>query len=139
MNALPLQSYAESRPETAKTTRKGPAVWAGRVLFGLSILFFLADSSIKLEGTAQLGYPPGVTFGIGAVLFVCLALYAIPRTAVLGAVLLTGYLGGAVATHVRVENPLFSHTLFPIYVGIALWAGLWLRSEKLRALFPILK
>ena len=76
-----------------------------------------------MEGTAQLGYPTGVVFGLGVVLLACTLLYAIPRTSVLGAVLLTGYLGGAIATHVRVGNPLFSHVLFPVYLGVILWGA----------------
>ena len=117
-------------------TRK---LWAGRVLSGLSILFLLVDSGMKLakarvsvEGTIELGYPESAVFVIGAILLVCTALYAVPRTSVLGAVLLTGYLGGAVATQLRVGNPLFSHILFPVYFGTLVWAGLYLRDQRLR-------
>jgi hypothetical protein len=114
---------------------------AGRVLSALPILFLTFDAAIKLlaipavaEGSRQLGYPPESMFGIGAVLLACVALYAVPRTAVLGAVLLTGYLGGAIATHVRVGNPAFSHTLFPVYVAAFVWGGLFLRDARVRAL-----
>ena len=87
----------------------------------------------------ELGYSPDVIVPLGLVQLACLILYVVPRTAILGALLWTGYLGGAVATHVRVENPLFSHTLFPIYVAILLWAGLWLRDMRVRALLPLRK
>jgi hypothetical protein len=120
------------------------SLWAGRVFSGLVVLFMLFDSSIKLmklapavEGTAKLGYPVNVVLSIGIVLFVCTVLYAIPRTSILGAILLTGYLGGAVASNVRVENPLFGYVLFPVYVGVLLWLGLFLRDVRLRALIPL--
>ena len=115
--------------------------WTGRVLSGLSALFLFVDGAMKvaradvvMKGSAELGYPLHSIFGIGAVLLVCTLLYVLPRTAVLGAVLLTGYLGGAIATHVRVDNPLFSHTLFPIYVAALVWGGLYLRDARVRAL-----
>lgn len=117
------------------------AVLAGRVLGGLVVLFLgfdltlkLASVPVALAGTAELGYPPGVVFPLGLVQLACLALYLIPRTAPLGAVLWTGYLGGAIATHVRVGNPLLSHTLFPIYVAALLWGSLWLRDRRVRGL-----
>ena len=119
-------------------------LWIGRILSGLMIAFLLVDAIMKVmkarvavEGSIQLGYPESVVFGIGAILLVSTALYAIPRTSVLGAILLTGYLGGAIATHVRVGSPLFGYTLFPIYVGVVLWAGLYLRDARLRALIPL--
>jgi hypothetical protein len=117
------------------------ATWAGRSLSGLATLFLLADSIAKLlevpaviEGSAQLGYPAHTVFGLGLVLLLSVVVYLIPRTAVLGAILLTGYLGGAVATHVRVGNPLLTHTLFPVYLGVTIWAGLVLRDQRLRAI-----
>jgi hypothetical protein len=85
----------------------------------------------------RLGYPESVIQGLGIVLLVCTILYAIPRTSILGAILLTGYLGGAVAANVRVGNPLFSHTLFPVYVALLVWAGLYLRDRRLRGLIPV--
>ena len=85
----------------------------------------------------QLGYPRDSVFILGVILLSCVVAYAVPRTSVLGALLLTGYLGGAVATHVRVQNPLFSHVLFPTYVSALLWGGLMLRDARLRALLPI--
>ena len=119
-------------------------LWTGRILSALPALFLLVDGVGKLlkptpvvEGTVQLGYPESVLLGLGIVLLTCTALYVIPRTAVLGAILLTGYLGGAIATHVRVGSPLFSHTLFPIYIAVLVWGGLYLRDERLRALIPL--
>ncbi len=116
-------------------------LWAGRILSTLAILFLTVDGAMKVakarvsvEGTVELGYPESVVFGIGVVLLASTLLYLIPRTSVLGAILLTGYLGGAVATHVRVGAPLFSHVLFPVYVGLMVWAGLVLRDSRLRAL-----
>ncbi|MGH2901323.1 MAG: DoxX family protein, partial [Solirubrobacteraceae bacterium] len=87
-----------------------------------------------VEGSTQLGYPESAIVPIGLILLACLVVYVVPRTAVLGAVLLTGYLGGAIATHVRVGNPLLSHTLFPIYVAAMVWGGLWLRDGRVRAM-----
>jgi hypothetical protein len=110
----------------------------------LPALFLVMDAVMKLmkpefvvKATVQLGYPENVIFGLGIVVLVCVILYVIPPTAVLGAILLTGYLGGAVATHVRLGDPLFSHVLFPVYVAILLWGGLYLREERLRALIPL--
>ena len=121
------------------SSRKG--LWAGRIMSGLMVLFLLFDSAGKLlrlqpvvEGTAKLGFPTGVIVPLGVVLLACVVLYLIPRTAILGAVLLTGYLGGAVATHVRAADPLFSHVLFPLYVGALIWGGLYLRDNRVRAL-----
>ncbi len=118
--------------------------WAGRAASGLVALFLLFDGVIKvlrlpfaIEATTQLGYPAGAVFPIGVVELVCLGLYAFPRTSVLGAILLTGHLGGAVATHLRVGSPLLGYTLFPLYVAALLWGGLYLRNERLRAVVPI--
>jgi hypothetical protein len=90
-----------------------------------------------VEATMRLGYPESVIQSLGIVLLVCTILYAIPRTSILGAILLTGYLGGAVAANVRVGNPLFSHTLFPVYVALFVWGGLYLRDRRLRGLIPV--
>ena len=87
---------------------------------------------------AQLGWPPGYAFMIGIIELACVVLYLIPRTSVLGAVLMTGLLGGAMATQIRVDNPLFSHILFSLYLGLFMWGGLWLRDRRVRALFPIM-
>jgi hypothetical protein len=89
------------------------------------------------KAVSDLGWDPAMAPRLGVTMFVCLARYLWPRTSVLGAVLLTGYLGGAVATHVRIGNPLFSHVLFPTYVGALLWGGLWLRDARVRALLPL--
>ena len=126
------------------TQRSRTVIWTGRTLCWLAVLFLLFDSTAKLlqvqpvvHGTLQLGYPRDIVFTLGAILLACVAAYVIPRTSVLGALLLTGYLGGAVATHVRVENPLFSHALFPTYIAALLWGGLILRDARLRAFLPI--
>jgi hypothetical protein len=118
-------------------------LWTSRVLRTLAILFLLFDSVGKLlevqpvmAGSLELGYPASTIFPIGVILLLCVVAYAIPSTSVLGAVLLTGYLGGAIATHVRVGNPLFSHTLFPIYVALFVWGGLFLGDARLRAFLP---
>jgi hypothetical protein len=120
----------------------GPAtVWAGRALTALPVLFLTFDSVIKLVGHQQvalafgkLQFPMSAAAPIGWIELLGVALYVVPRTSVLGAVLLTAHLGGAVASHVRVGDPLFSHVLFPVYVGAMLWAGLFLRDGRVRAL-----
>src|SRR5262245_64227854 len=103
-------------------------LWTARIMSGLPALFLLVDAVGKLvkpapvvEGTLQLGYPESVILGLGIVLLACTVLYMVPRTAILGAILLTGYLGGAVATHVRVGSPLFSSVLFSVYFGLLIW------------------
>ena len=120
-------------------------LWAGRIISALPILFLLADATGKLwrplpaavvEGTTKLGFPVSAIPGIGATLLISVILYAIPRTSVLGAILLTGYLGGAVATNVRVGNPLFGYILAPVYVGVFVWGGLFFRDPRVRALIP---
>jgi hypothetical protein len=109
----------------------------------LAVAFLAFDAAMKLvkiapvvEAMQRTGFPDGTARPIGLVLLACLAVHLVPRTAVLGAVLLTGYLGGAVATHVRLEDPPFSHTLFPIYFGALLWGGLYLRDPRVRAIAP---
>jgi hypothetical protein len=116
-------------------------LWAGRIAGGLVILFLLFDTIIKVlrlpqavEGTVRLGYPENSVLAIGIIELLCLVLYVIPRTSILGAILLTGYLGGAVATHVRIGSPLYSHMLFPVYVGLLVWGALALRNDRLRTL-----
>jgi len=117
---------------------------AGWSLTGLTILFMLFDSLSKLAleshviaATTGIGFPVAVIRPIGWILLGCTILYAIPRTAVLGAILLTGFMGGAVASKIRIEDPLFSSILFGVYFGIILWAGLYLRDSRLRALIPL--
>ena len=129
--------------ETVSTSR--PERWAGRILSGIVILFLVVDGAIKLvpwpvviETMDRIGYGPGEALArsLGVVTIVCTLLYAIPSTSFLGAILLTGYLGGAVASHVRIGSPLFSHTLFGVYLGVMVWGGLWLRDRNLRTLIP---
>src|SRR5262249_4105215 len=119
-------------------------LWTGRVLTSLVTAFLLFDVTLKLlrppmvmEGTAKLGYPESSILVTGILLLACLVLHLLPRTAVLGAVLLTGYLGGAVATHLRVGDPVFSHTVFPVYVGALIWVGLVLRRPSLAPLLGL--
>ncbi len=122
------------------------ALWTGRILSSLVILFLLMDGGIKLvpikevtETLQQLGYSGSVDQArlLGVITLACALLYAIPRTSVLGAILLTGLLGGAMATHLRVDSPLFTHLLFGLYIGLMAWGGLYLRNPALRALMPI--
>jgi DoxX-like family len=117
------------------------AIWTGRVLSGLIVAFMLFDAGVKLakaapavEGTARLGYPVWELVPIGIAALACAILYAVPRTAVLGAILLTGYLGGATATQVRMQDPWF---VMPVILGMIAWCGLYLRDESLRRLIPI--
>ncbi len=115
-------------------------LWAGRIISTLVVLFMLFDGVIKLlkivpvvEAFARLGYPVSLAVGIGMLGLTCTVVYAIPRTSILGAILLTGYLGGATATHVRAGEPFY----FPILFGVLVWAGLFLREDRLRALLPL--
>jgi hypothetical protein len=121
------------------------ALWSGRVVSGLVIVFLLFDGAIKLvpwpvvtETMDRMGYGSSETLArsLGLITLVCTVLYAVPPTSILGAILLTGYLGGAIASHVRIGSPLFSHVLFGFYLGLMVWGGLWLRDRKLRALLP---
>lgn len=123
----------------------GKMIWAGRIISALPVLFLLMDAGMKfvkppvvVQTTTHLGYPESTILGMGIVLLASTILYAIPRTAVLGAILLTGYLGGAVATHVRVGGTLFS-IIFPVIFGVLIWGGLWLRDDRLRRLIPIME
>lgn len=118
---------------------------SGYAMSGFVIAFMLFDAGAKLvpldvviKSTADLGYAPtaGLARGLGALALACTVLYAVPRTAVLGAILLTGYMGGAVASHLRLGDPLFSHILFGVYLGILAWGGLFLRDSRIRALLP---
>jgi hypothetical protein len=127
--------------DTSITSTSTIMLWSGRILSALVILFLLFDGTIKVmeldvatQTTAQLGYPVSVVFGIGILTLVIAALYAVPRTSVLGAILLTGLLGGAIATHLRVGSPIFTHMLFGFYLGLAAWGGLLLRDDRLRAM-----
>ena len=135
---------SRSSDPSAALVQNRRAVIIGRALSTVGAAFLLFDAVGKLlrvqpviDGTAQLGYPTDVIFGLGLTLFLCVIAYIVPVTSVFGALLLTGYLGGAVATHVRVGNPLFTHMLFPLYVAAVLWGGLLLRDQRLRAFLPM--
>ena len=129
-----------------KTSTSTKTLWAGRIMSGFVVLFLLVDAGFKLirplpapavEAFGKLGYPVEFAGGIGILLLACVAVYLIPRTSVLGAILLTGYLGGAVASHVRVGDPWFSHALFPVYIGLLVWGGIYFREPRLRAVIPL--
>jgi hypothetical protein len=132
------------RPKEEHPMKASPLVWTGRVLTGLFALFMLGASiapkllgmPVAAQTLVALGWKPDYVLMIGLMELTFLALYLFSRTSLLGAVLMTGLLGGAMATQVRVENPLFSHELFSIYLGLFMWGGLWLRDPALRALFP---
>ncbi len=125
--------------------KASPSVWTGRVMSGLFVLFMLgasiapkflmADMVIE-QNMTPLGWPGKYLMLIGLIELACVILYVVPRTSLFGAVLMTGLLGGAIATNLRVENPLFSHTLFGVWLGLFMWGGLWLRDGALRAVFP---
>jgi DoxX-like family len=127
--------------EKEKTNSKA-MIWTGRIISTLCVLFLIVDGGMKaikampsMEGSVQLGWPENLVQSAGLILLVCTALYLIPRTAILGAILLTGYLGGATAIMVRTDTPY----LFPVIFGIFVWAGIFLRNEKLRKLIPLNK
>ena len=133
------------RSDTHASPISGRRLWTGRIMSTLPALFLIVDGVAKLfkpapvvQETIQLGYSEGVLIPLGIVLTVCTILYIVPRTAVLGAVLLTGYLGGAVATHVRVGGSWFP-VLFPVIMGALVWGGLWLRDGRLRTLLPVVE
>jgi len=136
---LTMSTIAETAPVSK------PSLWMGRLLSGVVILFMLFDGLIKLvpwpivtETMDKIGYGSSETLArsLGVITIVCTVLYTIPPTSILGAILLTGYLGGAMASHVRIGSPLFTHVLFGFYLGLMLWGGLWLRDARLRALVP---
>lgn len=125
--------------QTSKTR-----LWVSWIMSGLVILFMLFDSIFKfiqppevVEGTLALGYAEHHIAIIGTLALIATILYAIPSTSIIGAVLLTAYFGGAIATHLRLDNPLFSHTLFPVYFAVLAWGGIWLRDDRLRSLMPL--
>jgi len=133
-----MSTYVQAAPASGKS------LWAGRIMSGLVVAFLLFDGGIKLipldiviTTSQELGIPTHLARTLGVMTLIGTLLYAWPRTAVLGAILLTGYLGGAIYVHVRAASPLFSHTLFGVYLGLLIWGGLWLRDERLRSLFPI--
>jgi hypothetical protein len=129
--------------EARRTEVSTGKLWTGRGIAGLLALFFLFDAAMKfvqpkpvVKAFVQSGWPIGVSSTLGALLLASTILYLIPRTSILGAILLTGYLGGAVAANLRLENPWFSHTLFPVYFGVLVWGSLWLRDPELQQLVP---
>jgi hypothetical protein len=136
MTTATFSALDHSRLQAATSTT---AIWSGRFLSALAVLFLTFDTVIKvlrlpvaLAATAQLGFTDNAAFAIGVIEAACLVLYLVPRTSALGAVLWTGYLGGAIATHIRAASPLVTHALFPIYVAALLWIGLWLRNDRIR-------
>jgi DoxX-like family len=138
-----MEQVMPTLSDTAPVSKS--ALWSGRVLSGLVIVFLLFDGAIKLvpwpvviETMDRMGYGSSETLArsLGLITLVCTVLYAVPPTSILGAILLTGYLGGAIASHVRIGSPLFSHVLFGLYLGLMIWGGLWLRDRSLRALMP---
>jgi hypothetical protein len=147
MNMQSSKAIDEALPTIAETAPVSkPALWLGRVLSGLVILFMLFDGAIKLvpwpvvtETMDRIGYGSSESLAraLGVITVACTVLYAVPPTSILGAILLTGYLGGAMASHVRIGSPLFSHTLFGFYLGLMVWGGLWLRDRRLRTLIPL--
>jgi hypothetical protein len=131
----------QTNTQTVSPSKK--KLWAGRIISGLAVAFLLFDGVAKmmrvapvLEACARLGVSQNLVVGIGAILLACVVVYAIPRTAVLGAILLTGYLGGAVFTQLRAGGPLFD-TLFPVIFGMLIWAGIFLRDNRLSTLVPL--
>ena len=129
----------------AETEVSKPARVSGRILSGIVIVFMLFDGAVKLvpwpivtETMDKMGYGASDTLArsLGIITIVCTLLYSVPPTSILGAILLTGYLGGAIASHVRIGSPLFTHTLFGLYLGLMVWGGLYLRDGNLRALLP---
>ena len=138
-----MTTLAPTSPQLDPPSVSTTAIWSGRVLSGLLVVFLLLDGAIKLvpleivtETSLQLGIPTHLARTLGVLTLAGTILYAIPRTSVLGAILLTAYLGGAIYVHVRADSPLFSHTLFGVYLGIIMWGSLWLRDPALRALLP---
>jgi hypothetical protein len=140
-NAQELSVRSNQGASTRTVVGAGPAIWVGRLLSGLTIIFLLLDAAMKLvplqpviESMQDLGFTstPALARMLGVLLLACTVLHAVPRTALLGAILLTGYLGGSIAIHVRAGSPLFSHVLFGAYVGLALWAGLLVRDGQAR-------
>jgi hypothetical protein len=137
-------SSLQQQNTSVEAVSKGQ-LWTGRVLGGIAVLFLTMDTGFKLiaspdmaaQATEQLGYPARLLPVIGWMEAILLVLYLVPRTSVFGALLWTGYLGGAVATHFRIGNPLFTHQLFPIYIATLLWLGLWLRDRRLRLVLPL--
>ncbi len=130
--------------EAASTGVSKKALWAGRTISAVIVLLLVLDGVMKffkpkpvVDAFAHLGIPIELDFAIGTLLLLCTLLYAVPATSILGAILLTGYLGGAVMSHLRAGDPLFTHVLFPTYLGSLIWLGLYLRDRRLRVLVPL--
>jgi len=130
--------------EVASTSVSKKALWAGRTISAVIVLLLVLDGVMKffkpkpvVDAFAHLGIPIELDFAIGTLLLLCTLLYAVPATSILGAILLTGYLGGAVMSHLRAGDPLFTHVLFPTYLGSLIWLGLYLRDRRLRVLVPL--
>lgn len=133
-----MESSISAGPSSTKR------MWAGRIVSALPVLFLLFDATIHImrtppvvEGFAKAGFPISTAVPLGIIEIVCIILYVIPRTSVLGAILLTGYLGGAVATNVRQQLPMLGYVLAPVYVAVFIWGGLWLRDDRIRSLIPL--
>ena len=144
LSSFILRAVATADSAVGPLTVSPAARRAGIIVSAIPVLFLAMDLPGKLlrvgpviEGTPQLGYPAGVVLPLGLLQLACLVLYLVRRTSVLGAILWTGYLGGAVATHVRIGNPWLTHILFPVFVGALLWLGLWLRDSRVRHLMPL--
>lgn len=132
-----------SAASNSAASKIGMKVWIGRIMSGLAVLFMLFDSITKIlkspqviQASAKLDYPVSMIPVIGTILFVLTILYVIPKTSIFAAILLTGYLGGAVASNLRIMNPLFSNTLFPIYFAGIIWGGIYLRDDLIRQFIP---
>lgn len=139
---MTTQTFSNGNPPIGDQAISKKSIWAGRILSGVATLFFLMDGVMKLskpavvlEATARLGYPESEIVGIGALLLACTLLYVLPRTSILGAILLTAYMGGAVASQVRVSAGWFN-VGFAVTFGVLVWVGLWLRDSRVRILLP---
>lgn len=139
---MSMQAFADVSLPAAGQVISNPQLWAGRIVSGFAVLFFLMDGVMKLmkpaavvKATVELGYPESDIIGIGVALLVCTLLYVFPRTSILGAILLTGYLGGAMASQIRVGAKWFN-VLFAAVFACLVWGGLWLRDVRVRSLLP---
>jgi len=144
----PTASVLASGRQSAPSERQPPLMtWSGRILSGVFALFMVGASAtpkllqlpVAEQTMMELGWPAGYAFSIGVLELCCVVLYLVPRTSVFGAVITMGLLGGAMATQIRAQMPLFSHALFSVYVGLVMWGGLWLRSPRLRRSFPFVR
>lgn len=139
-----MSGAAFEHPPLTTAPRSRKSIWAGRILFTITVILLTMDMLMKvlrvpaaIEGSKQIGFTAETVFILGLIQLACLILYVIPRTAVLGAILWTGYFGGAVCTHVRLGNPLFTHILSAVYVAVLMWGALWFRDARVRTLIPV--